>query len=221
MNKPIFCYILDDNFPWIPRYVDTEPTRSKVARLKQVIQERHIRDTFTIAEDLAFKVASALGRFLTTRKISDELKKIPIAPGSLSYLGLDQVARRAVRVAEIVRGAKLLLVNDNPLEMRIPIRILEELGLTMDIANSTEVALSKLEGGRYHVVVSDMRRGAELDAGIKLLDQIRDKHISVPVIFTVGQFDPGRGTPPFAFGITNRVDELMNLVFDALERSRG
>jgi len=29
----------------------------------------------------------------------------------------------------------------------------------------------------------------------------------VPVIFTVGRFDPALGTPPFAFGITNRVDE--------------
>jgi hypothetical protein len=42
-----------------------------------------------------------------------------------------------------------------------------------------------------------------------------------PVVFTVGAYDPSRGTPPYAFGITNRVDELLNLLFDAIERVRG
>jgi hypothetical protein len=43
----------------------------------------------------------------------------------------------------------------------------------------------------------------------------------IPVILTLLRFDPARGTPPFAFGITNRIDEMLNLVCDALARERG
>ena len=70
-------------------------------------------------------------------------------------------------------------------------------------------------------MISDMRRGAVEDEGIRFLRKMRDQSILVPVIFTVGRFNPALGTPPFAFGITNRVDECLNLLFDVLERTRG
>ena len=60
-----------------------------------------------------------------------------------------------------------------------------------------------------------------MDEGLRFLQLIGDEHIYLPIIFTVGQYQPGRGTPPYAFGITDRVDELLNLLFDALERARG
>jgi hypothetical protein len=66
-----------------------------------------------------------------------------------------------------------------------------------------------------------MARGNVPDEGLQLLQQMKDKALYCPVIFTVGLYDPSRGTPPYAFGITNRVDELLNLTFDILERVRG
>jgi hypothetical protein len=50
---------------------------------------------------------------------------------------------------------------------------------------------------------------------------MRQKGLHKPTVFTVGQYDPDRGTPPYAFGITNQIDELLNLLFDVLERVRG
>ena len=57
--------------------------------------------------------------------------------------------------------------------------------------------------------------------GMRFLDSIRRNGLLRPTIFTAGNYEPERGTPPYAFGITNRVDELLNLLFDALERGRG
>jgi hypothetical protein len=54
-----------------------------------------------------------------------------------------------------------------------------------------------------------------------MLAQMRQQKMHHPVIFTVGRYEPDRGTPGHAFGITSRVDEMLNLVFDALERVRG
>jgi hypothetical protein len=39
-----------------------------------------------------------------------------------------------------------------------------------------------------------------------------------PLIFYSARYPQSSGVPPFAFGVTNRVDQLFYLVFDALER---
>ena len=66
-----------------------------------------------------------------------------------------------------------------------------------------------------------MRRGDVPDEGLLLLRKAREEGFTQPIIFMVGKFEPDRGTPPYAFGITNLVDEKLNLLFDALERERG
>ena len=70
-------------------------------------------------------------------------------------------------------------------------------------------------------VSGDMLLQNNWGLGINLLNQMRKHGFHVPLIFTIGRFNPSLGTPPFAFGVTNRVDECLNLVFDALERTRG
>jgi hypothetical protein len=66
-----------------------------------------------------------------------------------------------------------------------------------------------------------MRREDVPDEGLRLLQKMREQGLYRPLIFTVGQYEPSRGTPPYAFGITNRIDEMFNLTFDILGRKRG
>lgn len=101
------------------------------------------------------------------------------------------------------------------------IDILRDLGLNVRVETSSDDALSTLANHSFNAVISDMRRGTVEDEGVRFLKKMRDQIILVPVIFTVGRFNPALGTPPFAFGITNRVDECLNLLFDVLERTRG
>jgi hypothetical protein len=60
-----------------------------------------------------------------------------------------------------------------------------------------------------------MRRGEEEEAGVTLITRMRDQGLYRPTILTQGRYQAALGTPPFAFGITNRVDELLNLLFDS------
>ena len=71
----------------------------------------------------------------------------------------NQVARRAQRIASVIKGARVLLVNDIPSEMRHVITILQSLELIVDVAISTTEALSLMDKTLYDVVISDMRRG--------------------------------------------------------------
>jgi CheY-like chemotaxis protein len=132
-----------------------------------------------------------------------------------------QVARRAERTAPFIQGARILLVNDVPGDMSYVVSLLESLKLSVMTTTSTGHAIAELHGPAFDVVVSDMRRDGDDGAGIALLHSIRSSGITTPVIFTVGHYQPERGVPGGAFGITNRVDELLNLVFDVLERTRG
>lgn len=132
-----------------------------------------------------------------------------------------QTARRAARLVQVLRGGRVLLVNDRPAEMTAVVSIFESLGMIVDVVTSTEAALDRLDTGSYDVVVSDMVRDGDDRAGLRLLEQARAAGHRHPVIFTVGRYDPSLGVPAYAFGITSRVDELINLVCDALERVRG
>ena len=220
-QKPTFCFVIDDEYPWLPKHVESEPGRTRLREFLQRLRETVVTDSFTTPEDLAFKVATSLGRFLLYRKIKDELEKIPGGESVSTEVGRSQVARRAARSQNLFRGARLLLVNDIPNQMSYVIEILRNLGIEVVIETSSEDALRALSNGTYHVVISDMERDAVPDEGIRFLKKMRDQGIVIPVIFTVGGFNPALGTPAFAFGITNRVDECLNLVLDALERALG
>ncbi|HSF31324.1 MAG TPA: response regulator [Candidatus Tectomicrobia bacterium] len=155
--------------------------------------------------------------------VSHELDRVAETKGTAagSKQARDQVARRAERVKSLVQGARILLVNDQPNEMGEVISILRRLGATVEVQTSTAEGLQAVRHGQPDVIISDMRRPEGEDAGLQLLSQLRARETQVPVILSVAKYEPDRGVPPFAFGITNRVDELLHLTFDALERERG
>jgi len=132
-----------------------------------------------------------------------------------------QVARRAERLSPIIKGSHVLWVNDVPQEVHHVIRILESLNIKVTVAKSTSEALDIMSRVPLDVVISDMVRENNDREGIDFLEESIRQGLHVPTIFAVGAYDPERGTPPHAFGITDRVDELMNLIFDVLERKRG
>jgi CheY-like chemotaxis protein len=220
-NKPTFCFLVDESYPWIPVFIDQDTQRSKLITFKRKVQQLRVSDRFTTADDLAFKVAASVGRFLITRRVKEELDRIPGRDFVSTEQGRNQIARRAARLGQLVVGARILLVNDVPREMEHVVDLLEELRIQVDVATSSEDAMAKLVSDRHHVIISDMARNGIEDEGLRLLKRMRAGGLLQPLIFTVGQYQPERGTPPFAFGITNRVDELLNYVFDALERVRG
>jgi hypothetical protein len=48
--------------------IEDEPGRSRVLDFKKKVGSGTVRDTFTTCEELAYKVAASLGRYLSTLK---------------------------------------------------------------------------------------------------------------------------------------------------------
>ena len=70
--------------------------------------------------------------------------------------GRDKDETGAERLRSI-RGARLLLVEDNEINQQVAQELLEQAGLTVDIANHGKQALKLLETGSYACVLMDMQ----------------------------------------------------------------
>jgi hypothetical protein len=102
-------------------------------------------------------------------------------------------------------------------------------GAVITFACTTDEALQALhysveQSQPFHIIISDVSRDMpthEPDGGIRMLDRLRADRVGLPIVFYVGRLRPGAGTPPGAFGITNRPDQLLQLILDALARTRS
>lgn len=69
-NKAIFCFLVNEDHPWPPKMIEEEPGKSKLRAFKAMISGGLVIDSFTTPEDLAFKIATSVGGYLTQAKPS-------------------------------------------------------------------------------------------------------------------------------------------------------
>lgn len=120
---------------------------------------------------------------------------------------------RARRSESLLRGARILWVEDQPERILAESRMLQSLGPVIALVNTNDDARHELAEGDLDVVITALER-ARGESGLAIAGQTG----SVPLIYYVNEH--GLGTPAGAFGLTDQVDELLHLVLDALERTR-
>jgi CheY-like chemotaxis protein len=136
-----------------------------------------------------------------------------------------QVLHRAARLKPLLKGARLLWIDDHP-EPNKPLQKLLEgwLERDVDVALSTTEAQDRMKRHVYDAVVTDLGRDDPTDDAAQFLENLPDDH--PPFVVYLQQLlrdATGRNIllPRKAFAITVRPDELLNLVMDVLERQRG
>lgn len=158
-------------------------------------------------------VSDALHRALTeaTSGVSDE-------EAEMVATATDEVSR--AQMASSRRGNfRLLWVDDRPDNNIYERRSMEALGINFHLAASTAEALGKLRAQKYDAVISDMGRPEGPRAGYDLLDAMRNRRDQTPFIIYAGSRDPKHNEEAVqhgAVGTTNRPDELLSLVSQAL-----
>lgn len=141
-------------------------------------------------------------------------------PGAVSLVERTQVLRRAQFAGPILQGAQILWVDDHPGNNIHERRILRTLGIYVDLARSTEEAWELIGDTAYDLVISDIKRGSDGEAGLVFLNELRSRGATVPVIFYSMNVDASRGAPKRSFAITERPDHLIHYIIDVLERAR-
>src|ERR1035438_3798575 len=46
-EKPVFCFLIDQDYPWPPKFIDADPQRAAVAAFKGRIQSQCVTETIT------------------------------------------------------------------------------------------------------------------------------------------------------------------------------
>jgi two-component system, NtrC family, response regulator PilR len=123
---------------------------------------------------------------------------------------------------EAVGVRRVLVVDDDPVQTRVLIRVLERDGYDCSPATSLADALALLSDDQFDLVLTDLRlAGAD---GLDLVRHVRDHHPGVASIVVTGMIDPEIGEQARAEGAFDLLEKpfdpatLVALVDDALGR---
>ncbi|MBN1998809.1 SUMF1/EgtB/PvdO family nonheme iron enzyme [candidate division KSB1 bacterium] len=80
---PCLCYFIDENFAWLPHFIESGPGEKKLKKFKGNISEAHVRGRFREVKDLENKIIKDLSIWLADNR--------PVPRGELRNGGRDPV----------------------------------------------------------------------------------------------------------------------------------
>ncbi len=115
----------------------------------------------------------------------------------------------------------VLWVDDCPDNNKGKRKNLQRMSILFTLAESTDEAIEKLSSMDYDLVISDMNRPGDTEAGLTLLKKLRTCNIQTPYIIHTGSSHNKRSYNEQVLqeggnGCTNQIDELYNLVANLL-----
>jgi len=163
-------------------------------------------------------VKNAIATAIELAEKSEEFPKLKI-----SEEDQQRVINRVRKNANLFRGCRILWIDDFPDSPANERKMLQSLLVDVDMTTSTAAAekLLRAKEKKYDLILSDMKRDGDNQAGLKFLQDYAKHKKRVPVIFYIGHPDPTKPVPLHAFGITHRPDELLHLILDVLERIKS
>lgn len=164
---------------------------------------------------------SARGQAAAARELVDAARSRQDATVDLqdAEIGV-QVAARGVEV--LGRHPQILWVDDRPSLNQHEVAALHALGMHVSLSASTEDALRRFRTQSYDLVVSDMGRPPDARAGYTLLNALRGSGDLTPFVIYASSDRPehfDEAVRRGASGSTNRPDELVRMVSNALWRA--
>lgn len=137
----------------------------------------------------------------------------------IPLIDLGRASRRLASQQALLKGARLLWIDDHPDNNRYEIKLFEEAGARVDTRLTSAAAEAAIMHVTFDLIISDIDREGNAQEGLRLAHHLAQVRNSPPLILYVAR--ARRPAPVSAFGITDRPDELVHLVLDALGRSRS
>ena len=129
-------------------------------------------------------------------------------------------ARSGPPEVERLRGARVLLVEDNELNQQVATELLAAVGIQVDVAENGEVGLHRLQRGSYDLVLMDVQMpvmdGLECTARIRRMPEFRQ----LPILAMTANAMAGDRDRSLAAGMNDHVTKPIepDELFDALHR---
>ncbi len=166
------------------------------------------------------EAAALLGAASATKPNESSGSKTP--PDEEKAKEIANVISQSVKPNSLRRlaEASVLWVDDNPTNNLYERKSLEALGIHFTISTSTEDALEKLRSYKYDVIISDMGRPSDKQAGYTLLAEKQRLGDKTPYIIYAGSSLPEHkveARQKGAIGSTNNPQELFQLVLGTIQ----
>ncbi|HHG84485.1 MAG TPA: hypothetical protein ENJ82_07040 [Bacteroidetes bacterium] len=159
-------------------------------------------------ENATGKVGEVLRKAMATRAIplNDSQEKV--------------LLQRIQHIEPSAAPFSILWIDDQSDRNKRESSLIQELGdqVKITFVESSELAESLLLQNEYQLIISDIRRGDQPNEGLLCHQRILAAGTAVPIIFYINNYDPKKGVPSHAFGITNSPEELLHLVMDIMSR---
>ena len=130
----------------------------------------------------------------------------------------ESLFRRMAYVKDMKHDIRGLWFDDTPDCELSELRLILALGVQLDRAATPIQAEKLIQKTPYDFMISDIWQQDNPKGGIEFFTHQVQKGMRIPTIFYITKFEEARGTPPLAFGITNRPNDLLHLVMDIIER---
>ncbi len=210
---------------------------SRIAsRAAELVEEREgsgIKRAISPNDRVTSMTVEQLEKIIATAVSLDRAGKEHGSPANEQAGGVEatasDVAGRVLRAADAASQIgrepsdtwrrRVLWVDDRPNNNTYERQVFESLGLTFDLALSTDEALERLSRSRYGAVISDMGRREGPREGYRLLDAVRASDTTTPFFIYAGSNAPEHkreAAEHGAQGSTNRASELVDMVTQAL-----
>lgn len=120
-----------------------------------------------------------------------------------------------------VKRNRILWVDDYPSNNESVVNLFEDKGIQFDIALTTKQGLELYKSELYDLIITDMGRGDESDAGLTLLKELRLLHCQIPIIvYTSRRAIDTYGDEALRLGaykIANGIGNIISVISDILE----
>lgn len=160
--------------------------------------------------------AAALVGAATARKGSAETEEVTDAESAQDIaVGLMRTVSADAR--ERLTDVGVLWVDDEPANNVVEREALRALGVRVATSRSTDDAIAKLDADGYDLLITDMGRPGDDEAGYTLLERLRETGHDVPgIVYTHRDMDRETARSRGAFGVAADPPELFTLALQAV-----
>ncbi len=119
------------------------------------------------------------------------------------------------------RKSRVLWVDDYPSNNENIISLFEDRGVRFDIAITTRQGIELFKRELYDLVITDMGRGNDSEAGLSLIKALRQLHCQVPIVVIASNSEIQKyGSEALrlgAFKVTNGIGNVISLISSVLQ----